>query len=250
MSAAPERASGRLAIAGGSLVGHRHRQAGRNNQDAFSWRASGQRAALVVCDGCGSEPHSELGARFGAAALASLLERRLAAGEGARKALRGAEEELLSRLAGLADALGPEPRAAVTEHLLFTIVGAVVDEHETLVFACGDGAAWLNGAPIPLGPFPGNAPPYLGYRLLGSYPAADLSVVASVETDALESLMLGSDGLLELLDTHGPATWLAERHFHNRDGLRRSLARLARASRVPSDDATVVVARRAPEEGS
>ena len=91
--------------AAGSVAGRDHRRVGRNSQDAV--RVVGDDGALVavVTDGCGSAPHSEVGAHL----LAQLLAVRLLAAapavdvEGAPAAAR-ALAEAVAALDGLADA--------------------------------------------------------------------------------------------------------------------------------------------------
>ena len=72
-------ASTALALAGGSVTGRLHVAAGRPNQDAWHWVATDAALVACVCDGCGSSPHSELGAQLGARLLASALHAALLA---------------------------------------------------------------------------------------------------------------------------------------------------------------------------
>jgi hypothetical protein len=158
----------------------------------------------------------------------------------------------------------------VGEHLLFTVVGAVITPARTLVFSAGDGLWALNGQVHPLGPFPNNAPPYLAYGLLSSGAVA-LERQALVPTDEVMALMLGTDGAADLAklsaarmperdEPVGPLSqyWTDERYFQNPDALRRRLALLSRESvradftahrlvRTPgllADDTTLIVLRR------
>jgi hypothetical protein len=261
-------------VAAGSVVGREHARAGRNNQDAYFARASEDGWVAVVADGCGSGARSELGAQLGA--------RRVV--EGAL-ALLGREvpvdsPEFLPRLGGevlgflqaLASGFGAE---FLGECLLFTVVGAVVTPEHTLVFSAGDGLWALNGEVHRLGPYPGNAPPYLAHGLVkrgaGSFEARALRPTAEVD-----SLLLGTDGaadlagleralIPELGEPVGPLSrfWTEERYFRNPDALRRRLALLNRESvradfaagrleRTPGlleDDTTLVVLRRRQGRG-
>jgi hypothetical protein len=154
------------------------------------------------------------------------------------------------------------------------VVGTVVTPEHTLVFSAGDGVWALNGHVHALGPFPGNAPPYLAYGLL---PDSLVPFVrqALVPTSEVDSLMLGTDGVGDLArlaeavvpeagDIVGPLSqfWREERYFRNPDALRRRLSLLARESvrvdpvshrlvRSPGllpDDTTLVVLRRRSDE--
>ncbi|WP_257451652.1 protein phosphatase 2C domain-containing protein [Archangium lipolyticum] len=255
-------------LAAATVLGREHARAGRNNQDALWARASEHGLAAVVADGCGSGAQSELGAQLGA--------RRVV--EGALSLLGQVpvdSPEFLQRLG--ADVLcflqaisGQLGERAIGEALLFTIVGAVVTPEHTLVFSAGDGLWALNGDVHRLGPFPGNAPPYLAYGLLKPGVVA-LKANALRPTAEVDSLLLGTDGVSDLVglagaqvpereEPVGPLSqfWSEDRYFSNPDALRRRLALLNRESvradfparrlvRVPgllTDDTTLVVLRR------
>jgi hypothetical protein len=256
-------------VASASVVGREHARSGRNNQDALFLQASGEALAAVVTDGCGSGAHSETGAQLGARCVAQAALAVL--GQGlpleAPEFLPAVRAEVLGFLASLTGRLG---EALLGEHLLFTIVGAVVTPAQTLVFSAGDGVWALNGQVHPLGPFPHNAPPYLAYGLL-SPGAAPLEQQALVPTGEVVSLLLGTDGAADLPglaearvpereEAVGPFSqfWTEDRYFQNPDALRRRLALLGRESvraefaarrlvRTPgllADDTTLVVLRR------
>ncbi|MFN7134981.1 MAG: hypothetical protein ACK4N5_23095, partial [Myxococcales bacterium] len=113
------------------------------------------------------------------------------------------------------------------------------------------GVLVVNGEKTALGPYPDNAPPYLGYALLApEAPGFRFRVHGPWPTAQVEALLIGTDGAEEL-EQHGhPLSqfWEDERCFGNRDGLRRKLAVLnrARAGHAPplADDTTLVVLRR------
>ena len=159
------------------------------------------------------------------------------------------------------------------EALLFTLVGAVFTPDEVLVFSAGDGLWALNGQVHPLGPFPGNAPPYLAYGLLKPG-AVSLCSLALRPTAEVDSLVLGTDGVVDLCglaearvpdsqEPVGPLSrfWTEDRYFSHPDALRRRLSLLNRESiradftaqrlvRVPgllADDTTLVILRRQRE---
>ncbi|XXF77839.1 protein phosphatase 2C domain-containing protein [Myxococcaceae bacterium GXIMD 01537] len=260
-------------IAAASVTGREHSRAGRNNQDAFCFGACDEGVAAVVADGCGSGSHSELGAQAGARQVVASALRLLR--DGARPEDAGflglLQERSLSFLRDLAGALG---KGCLQDCLLFTLVGAVVTPSHTLVFSAGDGVWALNGQVHPLGPFPGNAPPYLAYGLMPES-LVPLLRQALVPTPQVESLLLGTDGVGDLArladalvpehdEPVGPLSqfWREERYFRNPDALRRRLSLLCRESlragapgqrpvRTPSllpDDTTLVVLRRRPGE--
>lgn len=256
-------------IAGGTVTGQAHVAAGRNNQDAFSWELTGAGLVAVVCDGCGSSPHSEVGAKLGAQLITRAAARRLASDCDPAELLEQVRLELLGRLRLLAIGLaggrpgfkGGEPFArAVLDYLLFTVVGAVVTPRWATTFSLGDGLAVLNGERLQLGPFPGNEPPYLAYSLLSTGTSErTFELLRQVPADEACSLLLATDGAVELEPLAARATdgravpvgplsqfWTEDRFFANRDMVRRRLAIISRGSRggLLSDDTTVVAVRR------
>ncbi len=200
-------------FAAGSVVGRDHLRAARNGHDAFHIETTDEALVAVVCDGCGSAPDSEIGAKVGA----PIIARALAVCHSDWKA---ATREIDARLkAAIAATVRPEA-------FLFTIIAAVVTAEETTILARGDGSFLINGAPTTLGPFPGNAPPYFFYE-------PRLDVIETLPTGRIGNIVLGTDGM--------PAgeSWIADRYFTNPDAIRRALFRMQ-----PNDDATVVAIRR------
>ncbi|MBJ6764957.1 protein phosphatase 2C domain-containing protein [Myxococcaceae bacterium JPH2] len=258
-------------IAAGSVLGREHARSGRNNQDAWCVREGMKGLVAVVADGCGSQQASELGARLGARRLVRAALQRLDAGEAVDTEgfLTGLRGDVLALLEALPEALGRE----VLADCLFTLVGAVVTPEHTLVFSAGDGVWMLNGEVHVLGPFPGNAPPYLAYAVMGG---DDVPLIRQslVRTEDVHALLLGTDGVEDLKrlalarvpereEPVGPLSqfWTEDRYFSNPEAVNRRLAQLNREStradfaahrlvRTPGllpDDTTLVVLRRRME---
>ncbi len=250
-------------VAQASVAGAAHARRGRNNQDGLAVRAGCDSLCAVVCDGCGSGRATEVGALLAAQLLAARLgELDPPARDASREALGAAIDQaaaaLLDDLGRLLARLPGERPLLVEDHFLFTIVGAWLTPVRACLFALGDGVWGLNGACHALGPFPDNAPPYLGYRLLrsGAEPALRLELLAELPTTEVASLVLASDGALPLLDGAGGGeeltAWCADpRLFANPDALRRRLWQLGRprpgAPPLLDDDTTLVLIRRLDE---
>jgi len=263
-------------FAAASVTGRSHRNAGRNNQDAFCFLQEPFCTVAVVCDGCGSGACSEVGARLGArlVAQAILQGRDTADGPFAITCLETVRCEVLNRLASLAAGLGDNLTATITDYLLFTVVGVVLTPRCSVFFSLGDGVVAVNEEVMALGPFPGNAPPYLGYGLVeSSLERVDpellrFRILRTVPTDDLQSFLIGSDGVQDLMamagrnipgkkETVGPLSrlWQDNRNFANPDMLRRHLAAVNRDAPAGGDgrrkepgllhdDTTIVVGSR------
>lgn len=269
-------------LAGGSVIGRRHRATGRNNQDAFCWRQTPDATVAVVCDGCGSGASSEVGAGLGARLVCASLLRQLerAADEtlDAEILLERTRRDLLKRLRTLTLAMGGAQMLG--DCLLFTVVGALITSRDAVFFALGDGALWVNGEVMTLGPYADNAPPYLAYALLETGFAPEqlrFEIVRRLPVNELQSFLLGSDGVLDLARAQGcklpgreafvaPISefWGSPRVFANADSVRRTLASAARDATVRTrntdgdcqervetgllpDDTTLIVGRRATD---
>ena len=255
-------------IAGGSVAGQLHLAAGRNNQDAYGWEVGAGGLIAVVCDGCGSRPHSEVGALIGARLVVQALRRLRRAGlEGARL-FDDVHRQVLAGLRAVARQLGArDGRLAETviDYLLFTIVGVLITEREAIPFSLGDGLIVVNGEERDLGPFPDNEPPYLAYGLrprgfdAGRAGRPAFQVHEATPVERLRTILIGTDGVRDLRAIAGRAVpgraevvgplsqfWTDDGYYRNRDRVRRRLAVLTRGARAGllADDTTLVVLRR------
>jgi len=200
----------------------------------------------VVCDGCSSGAHSEVGAQVGAQVLVQAIARELAACMNPGEVMDRARTRTLAQLTLLAEAMGgagsEDFRNTVGEHLLFTVVGFVLGPERAWAFALGDGALVVNDSVQLLGPFPGNAPPYLGYALLGEPGAAawNLELRPLPPPAEIQTLIIATDGAAGIDFVPFGAD---PRVLRNPDFARRLLWQQAR-ERALDDDATLVVARR------
>jgi hypothetical protein len=232
----------RLDIAGGSIAGHAHVMAGRNNQDAFDWARAGDDLVAVVCDGCGSGARSEVGAAIGARLIVETTARLFGQRLSAEGLLDRVRSDVMAELALLARAMAPAGRFAetVVDHFLFTVVGVLADAEQIVTFALGDGLIVLDGERRELGPYPNNEPPYLGYELLDPRRGRPFEVHTARPRVEVRSVVLGTDGALELADLR--QFWEDDRYFGNPDMIRRRLTVLNRSARL-GDDTTLVVIR-------
>ncbi len=245
-----------------AVIGARHLRNARNGQDAAaSWTGDCSTAAIVVCDGCGSSPSSEVGARLGAKLWIGELGRALAAGgDPSDLAMWTAvRATAVAALGALADALGGERERVVADFLLFTVVAAAVHDGRAGVWAIGDGVYALGG-PVPgalrstesailaspggrsidraqgqraLGPFADNEPPYVGYELLGTRVEPHFATHSAEAGRAIVATDGAHDSTLDDL--------VAEPAFTHPDALRRRLVLLARGDeRIRWDDRRIV----------
>jgi hypothetical protein len=165
--------------------------------------------------------------------------------------------------------MGSPLAAIVREFFLFTVLGCVLTQETVTLFSLGDGVFIVNGQITPLGPFPNNAPPYLGYALLGD--RLSLQIHPPIPLETLDTLLIGCDGVMDLIELADHSLlgqsnsvgsiaqfWQEDRYFENPDMLRRRLALINREITRPiwtehrmiktvgllPDDTSLIVIRR------
>ncbi len=229
--------------AAGSVTGRDHRRAERDGQDGHAIVVTDEVVAVVVTDGCSSGRASEIGARVGAAWLATLIEQKFRRGAAPRSAATEVVRELLLRLEALArslDATGSVRAARVDEALLFGFLAVVVTPETSIVFGIGDGIVLADGELTVLDPGPQNAPPYVAYGLLGA--RLEPRVHFECPTAQVDLVAVATDGLIPLGDALADLAG-DPRYARNPSLLRKRLVVLSDRGTF-ADDATVAVIRR------
>ncbi len=246
----------------GSIIGRNHVVANKNNQDAYRVVLRSQFVVAVVCDGCGSGKHSEVGAQLGAKivtdAIADLLDQGLAiSNPDFWDILKTNLFQKLIDIIAIANDAQESVMEFVNDYLLFTIVGAVITSSETVTFSMGDGAIAVNGKLTQIPAYPDNAPPYLAYGLYRP-DAVSFEICDRIPTPELESILIATDGIDDLIAVEDIAQfWKEDKYFKNPDAIRRKLSMLNREeikpdwnkrelvkrSGVLSDDTSLVVIR-------
>jgi hypothetical protein len=269
-------------IAAGSVLGREHRRLGRNNQDAFHVLSHDQSLITVVCDGCSGGAHSEVGANLGAKIVAQVIHEQLRLAKFSEYGSLGdptsgfwhqVHRTILTQLRKIMEVMGGDRHYVMQNYLLFTIVGTVITSETTTLFIIGDGVLGINGEISQMKPVTQNMPPYIAYGLDESFSPdwSQLKVVQHQPTDSVDSVLVGSDGVKDLMaiadkpipggkQVIGPISqfWEDERYFHNPDQLRRKLfllnregvnvdweqQKVGRSQGLLPDDTTLIVIRR------
>jgi hypothetical protein len=190
--------------------------------------------------------------------------------------------DVLAYLLVLAEGIGAPAADVVRDYLLFTTVGAAIERDRSFFFALGDGIIIVNGVITRIGPFPGNAPPYMAYSLLPGYVGHAQSscnatnlmfqVYECIPTREVRHFLIGSDGAADFIAAQdrklpgreqllGPVSRFWEGDFY---GNPRKIERYLRLANEPAiaidweghrriieagllpDDSTLVVGRRRP----
>ncbi|MBL8938311.1 MAG: protein phosphatase 2C domain-containing protein [Archangium sp.] len=201
-----------------TVIGREHVRLGRNNQDGVFACTRGETTVAVVTDGCSSQPFSEVGARLGARALATMTASldHVALAEVPSVAMA----HLTSWLDRLIHSVEVDDATSVLEQYgLFTVLCAVQRGGDAVVFGSGDGAV-VDGQVTRLDSGEENAPAYVGYRLNGKAVPARVHHLGSARrialaTDGLDGLLTKApDSLRLLLDE--PHVWTNPVHLQRR----------------------------------
>lgn len=267
-------------FAGGSVLGADHAMVGKpgskNNQDHLMWLHGRNCSFAVVCDGCSSGKYSEVGAKLAAHMLCQLvveradraLDQDAAVNLGSPQFWSRVEQDLLNNIHAITRMIGHSLSQTVHDFWLFTIVGALITPTSTFVVHAGDGFYAVNGERYKLEPGEGNSPTYLAYQLSGTTltltdpESIRLKVHNAFDTNGLNSLLLGTDGVEDIIRNEhtnlpgkselvGPIDqfWTNEAFFKNSDMIRRRLALMALEtvgngmvkSGLLKDDTTIIV---------
>lgn len=263
-------------VAGGSVIGARHLSKGKNNQDSFHIQKNNDTIVAVVTDGCGSSKNSEVGAKIGAQNTVKIINSYLKQYVENRSAWKqdGAVWEninydIVKNISNSVNQIKGGHVDVLMDYFLFTIIGFIITDDLTYIFNIGDGAWIENGNINKIGPFPGNAPPFIGYACLknnflfkeslSSY-NTDFNVKI-FNTENIESLLIGSDGILDFIDAEKkevPGTkraignisqfWQKKEYFEDEFAISEKLNKIncinSKNSGLLQDDTTLIVARR------
>lgn len=274
--------------ASGSVIGRDHLYVGtgrrkvlvsKNNQDAHLVFFTDDYFIALVLDGCGSGSDSEVGSKEAAALFMLAFNKYLmyhVPGEAMFDRIR---QDVLAEIRVRANGMGLSLSRTIADYYLFTVLGVYIDRSHTVIFSFGDGVFFLNGEMTNIGPFPGNAPPYMAYAITGSLGEQDhprilqreFHIQAQIPTKELQTLLIGTDGILHMVAAEntfvpgreeliGPVSqfWTDDRYFANAFAVQRRLniinrdhvdidwdtQKITEEAGKLKDDTTLVVVRR------
>jgi hypothetical protein len=162
----------------------------------------------VVCDGCGTKPYSEVGARLGSQKIPGIILKQVETVGSLKDIDWGRiEEEVLQLIGKTAEMFCPDDNITniFTSYFQFSVVVMIIKKDEVMIASCGDGVfahdekVFVIEPPIP------NAPPYLIYRMVKSkgYVTDEHTRFKIVYKTSLSKvkncIMIGSDGATSLM---------------------------------------------------
>ncbi|MDD2899048.1 MAG: protein phosphatase 2C domain-containing protein [Desulfuromonadaceae bacterium] len=204
----------------GSVTQHGFHEPIGNNQDAVGLGIYESNIIAVVCDGCaGASPHglnnvsfNECGSQLLTILATQAIQRLLSLGfTPGTDMIAKLELDLKEKYFQLVSLLVGKD-SFLREHVLFellmsTIVGAVIGPERWCVFHGGDGVVIVNGKyhDINGSPPDGHSGEYLANSILlkerGNQPDNVLHILNEGDSSNLNNLLLGSDGMLDLMNS-------------------------------------------------
>lgn len=180
------------------IIGKSHQRLLYNNQDAFSWGSNASLTVGVVCDGCGSRPNSEVGAKLGARFITNYLLKNASNPSFEISQLQTALEAFMLRIAQqLADDSQDDWKEVLRDYFLFTIVGFVANSAGVTFFSMGDGVILHDTTWVDLST--NNKPNYLCYNLLKSQ--LGLQFKTFYQANPIQRILIATDGLQDILES-------------------------------------------------
>jgi hypothetical protein len=243
-----------------ALSGNVHRADGSESQDAYALDLSDDFVLALVSDGVGSCPDARVGAIFITQALRRLmrghqvtlmeLSEKLTPEVFGERLMAWLNRELPAELTRAACYLGGEvthTKPMLERFLCATVLGFVMLPPTTVAFACGDGVLLVNQEWSELRAVRDNAPALPAHHAAGSENRTGLlKVVLAGESDALQSVAIGTDGAVDLIAASRQRLLADASGMHAGSAVEENLLIPGGNSVFPYDDATLVgVVRRA-----
>ena len=246
---------GLFEIAVGSVTGRNHTQTGKNNQDAYYYISNELATIAIVCDGCGSSQHSEVGAKIGARIIAETIAFHLNQDKVTIDELfwQQVQDDVVRKLEEMALCLASfsylpdeahkqkQLSVLINDYFLFTIVGVLITKSVTTIFSVGDGVIGINGMIKPIGAKYNNFPSYLAYALCGHPEWVQWEIQGQLSTAEVENILIATDGVNDLMAAEKmnipgkqekigdiAQFWQQDRYFRNPDNIRRRLSLINR----------------------
>jgi hypothetical protein len=225
-------------ISGASVIGRDHLNILKNCQDSYTYQAFKDGFVGVVCDGCGTGQHSEVGSKIASSLITKILINTIKnCGDEAPDVLSRknfwsvCEAGVLHNILTIAYSMGEDVANILSEYFLFTIVGVIQTNDKIAFFSLGDGFISINGENKPIGPFVDNYPPYIIYKSLEykqrRFAPRDIEFSVDVyDTNDVENFLIGSDGVCDLIQEDGKLVedfWSNPDYYTNTEVLKRRL---------------------------
>lgn len=242
-------------IAGNTIVGYNHLGEkvllGTNNHDAHQVLQTATHSLGIVCDGCGSGEHSEVGAKIGALLLKARLNEyvsRLCHRKFEEVLpdleiyLERARQDVLAYIRTQVLSFGGSMSDFVKNYYLFTVMGFIICADWTAIFSIGDGVFMLNEETVVTNSGEANEPVYLSYEITGSTLSNQdpenlrFKIRRLIKTEKVKRLLIASDGAAffgkiqersipgQQRLVGGLEQFFEQRYFDNPDAVRRTLA--------------------------
>jgi len=193
-------------IAGGSVTGRDHITINKPNQDSYDWIKSDEFIIATICDGCGSRPHSEVGARLGSKLFNTYLLQNFKRlnlqsydkfKDSFIQTIEIATLFLVETLRKLAVDMSFKPLCTINDHFLFTIITVIITKEFTGITIIGDGVYHVDETTVN-SESKSNTPYYPIYKLMGK--PFEIQDEIIMHNSTWKFLSIGSDGCTHLIN--------------------------------------------------
>ncbi len=225
-------------------IGRSHINYGKNCQDALDIRHGQDYAIGIVCDGCSEGKHSEVGSNLASRFLSIEAEKLVSSGIAASIVPGILYHSLLKFLRLILDSYSlteVEKVEFIKDHLLFTVMGAIITPHKAVIFTQGDGLVIVNDDQKIIDQ--DNSPYYFSYHLLDPRYLSDKrsALPSTFQIDAIEAKVfqrcaIGSDAWAQELNLLS-AIW----GYESAAGLQRRINVWAREKHFEDDVSLITI---------
>lgn len=224
-----------IQVRAGQIIGRDHMARQANTQDSFAIAQQNGYVVGVVCDGCGSGISSEVGAKLAAQYIVTQAKSMLDVGMSPDSVVKALYPSVVRFLGYLVAGMQPIDHIDfIHHHLLFTVVGVIASDEQTLVFSAGDGIIAIDDRVTQINQ--NNTPAYIAYNLLDQATLRSFEMPTAFElchVDDWNQIAIATDGFEpELL----PDVW----NMKHPRGLQRKLNVWSNMERRFRDDVAII----------
>lgn len=223
-------------LASASIVGLSHRKLFYNNQDAYKIINKDGFIVAVVCDGCGSSLHSEVGAKLTTGFVANYCFDTFRFKKFDNRELVDAIIHFYKNVAKAS--LAKDSKKFIKDTFFTTVIGCIISDKQNVIFSAGDGVIVVDNDIEVI--HQNNAPKYLAHNIIN-----DTNFVFQekmIQGDTFERILIATDGIEDLWNYETPEN-IVHQLFHD-DNFNNEirLSKLLTQSKI-YDDTTIVLIR-------
>lgn len=223
-------------LASASIIGLSHRKLFYNNQDAYKIIQKEGFMIAVVCDGCGSSIHSEVGAKLTAEFVANYCFDVFRFKKFDDKELVDAIIQFYEDTAKLS--LAKSKASFIKDTFFTTIIGSIISDKQSIVFSAGDGVIVVDDDIEIIEQ--NNAPMYLAHNMLNDEKYGFQKKI--IPKGRFDRILISTDGIEDLWMNKEPKNIINQLFHDDNFNNEIQLSKFLANSKI-YDDTTMVLIR-------